>query len=147
MQRHMRSMLASRAEDWPHPAALTSPLLQLSAFRLYANKSRGWRERKAEACFVIKCMQYLSCCCYIMFGIRPFADLTSCINLESGRVCISNKRRRCEELRQNFPHSVLRSSVDEFEGRAEKDKSRLNAASWLSSPGEAWQKLRRWCKS
>lgn len=72
MQRHIQSVLPSRPQNWPHPAALTSPLSALSAFRLYANKARGWREEGPETGFVIKCTQHLSCCFLLMFRFQHF---------------------------------------------------------------------------
>lgn len=62
MQRHIQSVLPSYPPNWPHPAALTSPLLLLSAFKLYANKGRGWRDGEPRTSFVTKCTQHLSRC-------------------------------------------------------------------------------------
>lgn len=150
-------MLPSRAQDWPHPAALTSPLLELSAFRLYANKGRGWRERKAEGCFVIKCMQHLSCCCFIMFQIQLFIDAINYVDLECNTVCTLNKRWLYKEQKlfifTAFTTKFIWFYVDESKGQPEcwirqftTEYHILTLASrWnVTELEEIWRRARGW---
>jgi len=102
MQRHIQSVLPSRPHNWPHPAALTSPLSALSAFRLYANKGSGWREGESETCFVIKCTQHLSRCCLLMFRVPTLERFYKFSLLWSMSIKDDCKKKKVKKIKQKF---------------------------------------------
>lgn len=134
-------MLPSRAQNWPHPAALTSPLLELSAFRLYANKGSGWREGEAETCFVIKCAQHLSCCCLLMFRSNTSKMLWTVLDLPSNAGCEYCQQRVILFFFTKHRHFILKfrsPTTDESEGQSAPIMEQFTVESKMLNPASRW---------